>query len=175
MKKFKFIFQKILIVIAVILGISLSIWNLIGVPEYVAAFNGNKLVKEDYQILKEYADIYAKTLDVNNIEDDVEITKKIIDDSIIITVNETRGGIKATYPVKLKAVTNEGDFTMNISYENGEYEEYSNIESIFMCILRTITEAIAFGFMIFAIIYFPTIFVVSVVNWIIGKFKKKKT
>ena len=175
MNKFKKIYHIISIVLALILAVTLEIWSMVGVPIYTAVFNGDRLVKEDYQVLKEYADIYVKTLNSEDINDDnVEITREIINDSIVITVNETRGGIKATFPIEIKPSANEGEFIMNISYKEGEYEEYSNIKSIFYYIFEILLVVTVVAFVIYGIIYFPIICIVTIINWIIVKVKKKK-
>lgn len=175
MVKFKHIYSIITLVIAVLLGVLIAVWDVAGVPEYRAAFKGDKLSKEDYLELKDYADIYAKTLDRETIDNNnIEITKEINEKTIIITVNETRGGIEATYPIEFEVSDNFGEYVLKISYKDGKYEEYSNIRNISFYIFGTLFVFVIFGGIIFAILYFPLIWIVSIINWIIVKIKKKK-
>lgn len=171
MNKFKKIYVIITVIIAVILGLLISVWNVSANPEYIAAFNGDKLSKQDYQELKEYADIYAKTLNSDFIVDkNIEIATEFNEKSTIITVNETGGGIIATYPSEMKSSSNEGEFILNIYYKNGEYEEYSNISNILFYISSIVGASIIFGALIFVILYYPTV----IINWIIVSVKKIK-
>ena len=173
MVKFKRIYSIISCVIAVLLGLVISVAICVKDPECVAAFKGDKLTKQDCQVYKKYANSYAKTLNTDAIDNnDIEISKEINENTIIITVNETKGGIKATYPIEIKALQEEGKFVFKISYKDGKYEEYSNIRNISYYIGEILLIFVRFGAGIWLIIHFLIICIVSIINWIIVKVKK---
>jgi len=169
MKKFKRIYRRVCTVIAIIAAITLTFIDAITYDELIAKFN-NPPESEDYQLLKDYAMVYAKTLNTNSIDDEsVEITHNIEADYLTITVNEFRCGVEATFPIELKSSENEGELIVTVSYRDVTYKEYSNLNSIGFYIAILILCVMIATVSTFLAIYYPVIFII----WIINKIKKR--
>lgn len=169
MKKFKLIYRMVCTIIAIIAAITLNFIDAITYDELIAKFN-NPPQSEDYQLLKDYAMVYAKTLDTNSIDDEsVEITHNIEADYLTITVNEFRCGIEATFPIELKSSENEGELIVTVSYQDVTYKEYSNLRSIGEYIAVLILCVLILTVSTFLVMYYPIILVI----WIISKIKKR--
>lgn len=134
----------------------------------------NPPTEEDYLVLKDYCYIYAQTLDTTLIDnEEVEIIKELKDDSIIITANEFRCKVEAKYPIEFKQ-TNNGEFITSISFDEGEYTEYSNLESLGFYITVIIVFFIFWFALNYMAIYFPVILIADIIAKIIERKKNKE-
>ena len=128
----------------------------ISAPVVMTAFN-NHPSQEDYELCKEYAMIYAKTLTRDVINDDsINISSNLQgNDVIVITVDSDLCHIKAEYPMNI-IKQQDGEFVVKILYEDGTYEEHSNIYSKATYILIGIIDTIVLTFIITNVLIFIT-------------------
>ena len=78
--------------------------------------------QEDYDYLRDYALLYAKTLDKEVIQDeDIEIRSHYSGNGdITITLNKFNYKVEATYPIEVFS-SDDGEFEIKIFYEEGIY------------------------------------------------------
>lgn len=162
MKKFKETYWKICMVIALLITFIVTGVNAIQTPVIVAKIN-NPPTETDYQILKNYADSYAKTFDLDSLKaDNITVSKTLKENYIEITVEELRCKVIARYPIVFE-FKSDGEFETIVAYEEGEYEEISNLPSVISVILAIIFFAVLCWSVSAIIMYYPVIWIASLI------------
>lgn len=160
-------FKKVYAIITIILGIVLSIVSIIFISinndSTIATFE-NRPNKDDYNLLKHYSIIYAKTHDKELIEDEnVTISGTIEDNKFVVTAEDSIAKVIATYPIQVNA-NNEEEYSIKIFYEKGEYFESSKLDSKFVVVCRYILIFLYLTTLIPIITYYPIILVVTIIS-----------
>ena len=162
MEKFKETYWTICMVIALLITFVITGVNAIQTPGIVAKIN-NPITETDYQILKDYANTYAKTFDLEDLRlDDITVSSTLNENHIEITVEEVRCKVIATYPVVFE-FKSDGEFKTIVAYEEGEYEEVSKLPSTIAVIFSIIIFAFIFWCLSLATIYYPVIWIISLI------------
>ena len=158
--------DRIILCVSIVLGLIFCMLLISVSPLYEKTVKGDPTVAE-YNLLKEYAVMYAKTLNEDFIEeDDINITSEISDGKFLVTVTQTnRATVKATYPIKVESANSDTVLT-EIVVDKGVYEEIYNLNDN---ISRLIVASIGFLIVISIVEYYKIKFIV----WAILKIKNK--
>lgn len=98
-------YKKIALVVAIIIGILAGGGLLFFSPTARASFRGD-VNWENYQILIQYAREVANNFDVD-LGDEIEVSKALTKDALIVNVDKDLYGIEATFPISTYQVTVE--------------------------------------------------------------------
>jgi len=173
MLKFKRIYLRVCVVLAIILGIVFTFVDAVTFDEFIAKVN-NPPESEDYELLKDYAMNYAKTFDKNSIDnEEIDISHNIEGNMLTITVNEFRCGIKAKFPIEFKSTGMENEKILTVLLHDVEYIEYSNLSSLSHYIAAAILLFCIISIAAFLITYCPALLIIWIIEVSIKKYNNK--
>lgn len=135
------IYRTVVMVVAIILGISFCILGLLG-PGTQMAIN-DPVTEEDYELLRTNALEVAKTLDKNALNDKTLTADFYFEtEKLVVTVGSSKASVTAKIPVLKQSLQLEDETIVakgTVEFEKVEFVETSKLQPVWWYIMISIT------------------------------------
>lgn len=150
------VYRIIVIIVAIILGISLAILGFLS-PSTQAAIK-EPVTEEYYDFLKENALNVAKTLDKNVITDETLTADFYFsEDELVVTVSSMKANLTAKIPISNHSLNVEDGTIISkgtAEFENIEYVEENKLNSVWWYIVVIIFVSAGTSYMIYFLFFY---------------------